>query len=564
MLPFRHYYDHHSLRTVLFCLTAALIMGSCANQVAPTGGPKDEEPPKVIREEPANYSTNFRSTRIKITFDEFVILESPQKNVLISPPFASEPVVKLHGRTLDIQLKDTLKDNTTYTIYFSNAIADITENNKLRNYSYIFSTGEDIDMYGIRGKVSDAFSQAPEDGMAVMLYPVTNDSLPFRLKPYYLSRTNNKGEFEFGNIGAGPYWLIALADANSNLIYDLPNEKIAFAETPIVPYELEELIDSATSKRSYYAPDPVIQQLSSFDEFDGDIKIMKSGMRSPGLAEIILNRPVDVLDFRILYGSESSFRKEINIRNDSLLLWLQSPAPDSLVLEIMANGLTFDTALILPNKAISAKASAAPKLRLQANIQQGGKHPANAVCRINTTFPILIQNDSLILLLEGTDTLRPAIRFTDRELMKSFVVEHVWKENQSYTLLIKPGTFVSLNGIASDSLRLSFTTFQAGDLGNLGITLNDTLRKGQIIISLLDKAGKEIDRKILQETDNRVVFRDLLPDDYSIRAHFDANENGFWDPGSSIPPRQAEKIFLYQKAIQIKANWDLDLEWQIR
>ena len=39
--------------------------------------------------------------------------------------------------------------------------------------------------------------------------------------------------------------------------------------------------------------------------------------------------------------------------------------------------------------------------------------------------------------------------------------------------------------------------------------------------------------------------------------------NGKWDSGNYLKKRQAEKRVLFKEAIEIRANWDLDLEWNL-
>ena len=58
----------------------------CANVVSPTGGPKDKLPPVVLLASPENQSTMFHGKEIHITFDEYVTLNNPNSNILISPP----------------------------------------------------------------------------------------------------------------------------------------------------------------------------------------------------------------------------------------------------------------------------------------------------------------------------------------------------------------------------------------------------------------------------------------------------------------------------------------------
>ena len=63
------------------------------------------------------------------------------------------PKVKLGGKSISVNWKDTLKENTTYTFVFGDNIQDITEGNTLNNFQFVFSTGDVIDTLTYSGKV---------------------------------------------------------------------------------------------------------------------------------------------------------------------------------------------------------------------------------------------------------------------------------------------------------------------------------------------------------------------------------------------------------------------------
>jgi len=133
-------------------IVTLLVLCRCANIVTPTGGPKDEKPPVVLNASPANNSTNFTGKTIHLTFDEFVTLNNPSNNVLISPPMNKKPTFRTSGKTLIIKFEEPLKENTTYSISFGDAIKDLHEGNLFTGYNYNFSTGDRIDSLSLKGK----------------------------------------------------------------------------------------------------------------------------------------------------------------------------------------------------------------------------------------------------------------------------------------------------------------------------------------------------------------------------------------------------------------------------
>ena len=201
---------------------------------SPYGGPKDETPPRVIKAKPPNNTVNFESQkRIVITFDEYIQIENIFEEMIISPPVDGRISAQVKGKDLIVTFpSDTIFDTTTYTLDFGNAILDYREGNVLKNYRYVFSLKNYIDSMNVEGKIVDAFNHQPDkDRMNVMLYRNLNDSAPYLEKPAYICRTDEQGNFSMHNIETGDYHLFALKDDNTNMLYDQPNENIAFYDS---------------------------------------------------------------------------------------------------------------------------------------------------------------------------------------------------------------------------------------------------------------------------------------------------------------------------------------------
>ena len=221
----------------LFFIFIAFIFTAwrCAKVGRLEGGPKDVTPPVYLESSPPNYSTYFEGKQIDITFDEFLNLESANQELLVSPPLEERPVVISKGKSITIDLKKvSLKENTTYTFNFGNAINDLNENNPLPGFEFVVSTGEVLDSFATRGFLFQSFDlKPPEDRVIVGLYENLADSVPYLEIPSFIGRTNKKGYFSINNVKPGIYKIFALQDMNNNLLYDQPTESIAFEDTLI-------------------------------------------------------------------------------------------------------------------------------------------------------------------------------------------------------------------------------------------------------------------------------------------------------------------------------------------
>ena len=168
----------------------------CANIMPPQGGYKDTIPPLLLKATPGDSSKNFSANHITLTFDEFINLDNPHENLLISPVPKTEPVVEAKLRTVVVRLKDTLEPNTTYTLNFGNAIKDVNEGNPARNFTYIFSTGDTFDSLTLSGKVILAETGRADSTLAVILHKNGDDSAIVNEKPRYATHLDSSGTIQ--------------------------------------------------------------------------------------------------------------------------------------------------------------------------------------------------------------------------------------------------------------------------------------------------------------------------------------------------------------------------------
>jgi hypothetical protein len=213
---------------------AVSILGSsCAQIGAPTGGPRDSIPPKLLNISPPNRTLNFKGNRITLTFDEYVQLQKLQENLLISPSPKIIHNVDYKLKTVTIKIRDTLEPNTTYRFDLGNSIQDINEGNPFKNFSYIFSTGSYIDSLEFSGNVQLAETGKTDSTLLVFLYKDLDDSAVLKHKPRYVTRLDSSGNFTFHNLPGGIYNVYALKDESGQRIYNNNDELFAFSDSTI-------------------------------------------------------------------------------------------------------------------------------------------------------------------------------------------------------------------------------------------------------------------------------------------------------------------------------------------
>jgi hypothetical protein len=207
-----------------------LLLSSCANIVAPTGGEKDTDSPEMLNK---SILEKEGITNIDFTFNEYIQLNKWEEYFYISPPTEKRIQKKIKGKMLTLTIEDTLAKNTTYNIALNNCIKDNNEGNILDTLNFIFSTSDKIDSLTLSGKLQDAYTLNAVENAWIMLF-VNNrvDSIIFKEKPNYIAKTNKNGDFHFPNLNSTNYTIVSLTDFD--FIYN-EKEKISFLNNEVNP-----------------------------------------------------------------------------------------------------------------------------------------------------------------------------------------------------------------------------------------------------------------------------------------------------------------------------------------
>lgn len=213
-----------------------LTLWGCASIGSPSGGPRDEDPPRFVKANPAPGSVNVDPSDISIEFNELINVKDAFEKVVLSPPGAAAPRVSTRGRRVLVSITDTLLPNTTYTIDFGDAIEDNNEANKLSGFAYTFSTGPTLDSLRISGMVLGAEDLEPQQGVFVGAYISREDSAFLKMPFHRLARTDEYGRFVIRGLQDTVYYLFALKDLDNDKHFANPEEDIAWYGEPIRPY----------------------------------------------------------------------------------------------------------------------------------------------------------------------------------------------------------------------------------------------------------------------------------------------------------------------------------------
>ncbi len=539
--------------TLLFLYV--FILSRCANQVAPTGGSKDITPPKVIKASPENMSTMFNSSDIVLTFDEYVTLNDANSQIYISPFPGKKPDYKVKNKHLFIRFRDSLQQNTTYTIYFGNAIRDLNEGNIMQNYSYVFSTGRNIDSLSVKGIVNRVTDNSPVDGAIVALYFSTNDSVIYKQRPDYYTRSNKEGQFVIRNIKAHQYRIIAFEDVNQDLKYN-DDETIAFSDslcnvrdtTTVIPLRL-------------FKPQRITNKLYS--------------AKSSGYGKMTLAfaNPVIDLGIKFLNTKETPWLITNNVALDSCTVYFNPTIKDSLRFIATTNDSKDTLTVLFKSAGVKniSKDTLSPfnSNPLATNLTQEKQKTIlyfGQILRISAVGVIdSIYIPQLTLLNAGSKSIPASLSLKYNAVTHEQYLEvsaDLSSDNQ-YKLLIPQYAWKYKNGQWNDSTHISFYYTDIEATGNLALIVFGTGMNQNYILELSNSKG-EITYSATFDEDKRFTVKNLPPGKYKIRAIADANWNGYFDTGDYHAKRQPEAIIVFPNEITVRANWDMDVELSLK
>lgn len=605
-------YDVISLPVLLSLLMACLItpmLYSCAKMGAPDGGWYDETPPRVIGATPAEKSTHIDKRNIRINFNEFVKIDNPTQNVVVSPPQLEVPEIKGEGKSINVKLIDKLQPNTTYTIDFSNAISDNNEGNPLGNFTYSFSTGNHIDTLEVAGYVVQAADLEPVKGILVGLYADLSDTA-FKTKPMLrVSRTDSRGHFIIRGVAPGKYRVYALQDADGNYSFNQRSEMLAFNHDIIEPSFRPDVrqdtlwrdslhIESiAQVSYTHFLPDNIC--LRAFNEIVTDRHLLKSERPEPNHFTLYYTYGDSVLpNVRGLnFNTKDAFVVESSAHKDTVTYWLRDTAlvnQDTLKMVVTQN-ITDSTGVLRQQEdtlTLLAKVPYAKRLKDKQKAFDEWKKKQDKLKKRGEPYETTMPEEPLKLEITPSGDMDPDqnISIVAKEPLKDVDTNHVrlfshpsgdslwykepyelkrisneefqvkaaWKPGTEYSFEADSTAFETIYGTMSGKLKQGLKVRGEDAYASLIMTISG-MQGRHIIAQLLDGQSKIVKQSF---TDNgQAEFYYLKPGKYFMRIIVDANNNKKWDTGNYDTNLQPEEVYYNPDEIECKAKWDLTLTW---
>ena len=509
----------------------------CASIQHPTGGPRDSVAPKILEENPKNFTTSFKDDEINIEFNEYYKLVNEFKEISVSPAMEKAPVFKVKKKTLNIQFQEPLQDSTTYTINFGNALADYNEGNVLKNYMYVFATGDKIDSLSISGNVKNTLTKEGVLDATVFILPTSQDSLFGKKRASIFTTTDSSGNFSLKYLREGSYNLYALKEKGGDKIYNSTNEEIGFRSDPIVLTKDTSGVD-----------------LEIFTEQAKEFRLLDRKIEKDARISFIFNKQLEKPQIQVLQPATLNNSKitEFSPTNDTAYVWTQSMEFDSLTVAFQDDKQNLDTVTIRRNKRDTYERA----LTFTDNVSSSRLKPGADVILISSA-PISTIDGKKITLLQDSIPVNGLRVSRDSLSTRRIIFKYPWRDEKQYTLSIAEGGLTGTFGGTNKPYSKQLSKDSEDNYGELSIIVSVPDTSKSYIIQVLNEEDRII-KSDATRSNITLTYSMMSIGKYYVRVVYDDNKNGKWDTGDVKERKQPENVSNYPEEISLRANFDIE------
>ncbi len=568
---------------------AGLLLSSCANMGSgPTGGLKDEIPPKYMSSIPSPNTKNCHLQKVTLTFDEYINLKDPYTQILVSPPQSKTPNITSMGKKVEVQLQDSLQPNTTYVIDFGNSIADNNEGNILKDYSFSFSTGNELDSFYIQGTLLWADDLSPVEGALVGAYE-SADPKAFQTRKFEkVGKTGKGGHFYLRGLANKSYTLYALNESNNNYYFDDKSEGIAQLGENILPQRIKEekkdtvwkhtsaedttlIVDTIKSREIYtFKPNDLV--LKMYNETLHHQYYKNASRKTRGKLSLYFHNEKDNLPTitPLNFTAKDWYLCEPSVTRDTFDYWITDTAvyrQDTLRFAIdyqktdsAGNFIaTRDTVELLPKKWSHKKKDENVDLTVN-NIIEIYESPI-----IQWSTPIYNIDNAFIKLqtkkakdTTWTDLHAALVPVADQP--RNYRLGFTPIPEAEYKLTVDTNKMTDIFGAKNkEKITKRFRyrkpeEYTAMNFNLIGLTTPAYVE----LVNTKDQVVRKV-----PVLNNQVKMEYLHPGEYYARLIEDVNRDDGWTTGNYETGAKPENVYYYPTLLKLRANWDRTEDWNL-
>lgn len=544
--------ERTKIQKIISAVVFTLIVYSCANQLPPGGGEIDRIPPEIIFVYPPDQSVNFSDRFIEIKFSEYVNKRSVQESIFISPNIPQRLEYDWSGKSLEIILPDSLRENTTYTITIGTDVEDINNRNKMEKaFTFAFSTGDKIDIGTITGTVLDAKPL----GIMIFAYKVVSDTLnPLKQRPDYITQCGSDGSYRLTGLSDGSYRVFAVKDEYRNFLYDPSQDQFG------VPYNEVMLSE----------PNSLFSNLNFQLQIEDSTKPRVFGLTMTDANHLLIEFS-EPIDSTLISNDNFFIYDSTNQRRTLVDYFFKGKTKKKNFLLAFADSLLESDQLFLISQNIFDKNGNQLEYEITSFVRND---------KPDTTYPELVafreqfQNKKVDYIngnvffnySDGFDfnALDKAVKVFDgrkaevnKELTKiddaTFIINFPsLKPNNEYEIKIDNKYLIDAAGNFIDSVF----TYKFSSINNLdfsGISGKVTAPEELNIVVLAKNIADE--KLFYKQSTRNFNFERVFPGKYLLIAFDDRNENLEYDKGMIHPFEPSERFVFYPDTLELKPRW---------
>jgi hypothetical protein len=527
----------------------------------PRGGPEDKASPSIEKITPNPGATKIpTNTNIEIHFSERMIKNTVNESIFISPWPAEEMFYKWKGKKLKIEFSDVLKKDRTYVLTIGSKSSDLRNNKMKDSFSMAFSTGEKIDEGHIGGTV---FSQTNVEGTLVCAYILNDEFDPdpsYVLADYY-TQCNQHGSYDLMYIAPGKYRLFAINDRDQNRKYTRGIDAIGITNFDVMISPENKTIDRINFQtsiedtvllfvKSAYSIDrskiavrfsEAVKKID-FKTPDNYFKITQENDSTKKLA--ILSGYLDSRDpATFFFNTENQQAVSYNFEVKNLFDKAGNGLDTSFISVLFESSAASDTT----NPVITFKSidDSTTGIKLDSTLQIIFSEPIQQD-QFERNFDIM-END--------TSSVAGGLYWTNPATVK-FIPDSSLKYFTGYLVKIPIDSILDIAGnFLDDSVNtIHFRTLSQDTLTAISGKISDQNINGKGRIFLSAKSPNNSYATSIDKP-GEYLFDNIFPGIYTINAFRDADSNGVYSFGKTVPFVPAERFIFYADSIKVRSRW---------
>lgn len=535
---------------------AVLWMTGCAQVGSPDGGGRDEEAPQVVLADPPFGTVRFDRSEFILEFDEFVQLQDARRQMLVSPPLPSLPKALVRGRSVKVELGDSLMPDRTYIVQFGDAVRDLREGNVAKGLQYVFTTGDVLDSGRVAGRAEDAWSGEASAGTRVLLFDgglpegVLDAGLPDSLRPLpdYVGLVDDSGRFDVGFLPISSLGWMVVDDVNGNYRAD-QGEAVGWSSEAIqtVTDSVDWahllaapplMLDAPPAVASTYLSGVLVDSSGYFRAAISGLDAVREG--PDGLTD------ADIRNSVALTGPDGPV--DFELEGDSV--WASLPGYEAgeggpWLLQHLSGTDTLVFREVLPNTP------PVPVGAVERFADRGGHFRVRFAPR-----PVVLDTamcSGMVVMDGDTSDLSPALFILDGNRLDVGPLP----QGSTVALTIEPGGVQGVGGLSTDTLEWRVSVRSSSDYGAIQLLLDSAAKtqESEVIWLLLNGSGTRANR----ELNAAGRFEELLPGRYRLVMIWDENGDGKWSGARPAEGLHPEPVYRWADEIDIRAGWEVEI-----